>query len=380
MRRFKLPTIANPETNILAARVSEFAPIMPQFQWQHASAGSPQQITIQSFPTGTEQRVLRMPFRMGASSWTEGRYPRLETTPVATLNINSTGLNGRIDGSSLTASTDYLVWAFWSLAVGGAFIGYGITKLPTITATHSSGGGLGASWSATVAGSGENFGTRLPVGCRVVVRVSTANGAEYNQGTVTARTATTLTVLMDSTYGAIGQSNAAMTAGAKEVRQLDMFRAGMVTTDSLYPGGGTEYMYTYVGHLQTDASSNIRMARKRFDFYQFPAEYTPVSAQTATLMTTLMRWCPRQADMAALRVGCEVTSSAAGRFTSIGTDAANPFFCTTAAGTVTGAFVQNSDAIPLRRYDQSFLTSISAGAGTVTANVQLNGYYGESEF
>jgi len=230
------------------------------------------QVLISPYRTNGRDETIILPFRIVNTDIEIVSFIQSILTPW-TIDLSTTGINlltqvgGAVDGITIAASEDYLVWGFYNPSLGtGGFEGLGFTRRPHETTTALSGGTVGSSTTFTVA-AGRGF--TFPVGCRIIAREGTALGSDYNQGIVTAHTSTTVVATLDAAYG-LGAENNATIANPVELLQIDKFQPRITASDSLYPGGGVEYAYCYLGHIQSDASSNVRMFRKRGELYRFP--------------------------------------------------------------------------------------------------------------
>ncbi len=220
----------------------------PEFEFSQIGQ-SARRIKIEGRQTGSGDSQWRVPWRITlAGSGGTGR--QLETSSDEwTLDLNTTVINldtmfgGLIDSVALAADKNYLVWAFFDPFDSGGtkFKGFGLTTKPEVTgASVSSGGGLGVSITLSV---GANQGSRFSDGARILVRAGDVLGDDWNQGTITSRTTSSITATMDAVFAGVAEANTAL-SGTLDVFQLDNFQPRMATSDNeLYPGSGTEYSF-----------------------------------------------------------------------------------------------------------------------------------------
>lgn len=234
----------------------------------------------------------RFTFRINASDWTNRRSWVYQDALDGTIDLDATGLGGRVSGLALAATTHYHLWAFASGTKNPVFKGFGASKQPvSIITSVASGGTLGSSAVLNVTAT---EGLHFTVGARVICRAGTALGDNYNQGVITARAANTVTVTLDATYGAINETNTTIVGMVNgELMQTDSFTPFVAATGAVFGG----YHYTYMGSLFVDSSSNIvMMPRKRGDLRFTTAQYIVYnqSGTAAPAATTqcLARWIP----------------------------------------------------------------------------------------
>lgn len=267
-------------------------------------------LLIQGYETGCGDAPIILPFRL-LSPDTSDFYQlfQMEITDSWALDLNTSTIDlvtftgGIIDGSgAYAADSDYLVWAFISPGdvESARFKGFGISKRPITTGvTVTSGGGLGAS---TVFNVGANNGYKYTVGSRVLAREGVAVGDDFNQGTVTAIAANSVTVTLDAAYGIANSTNTTL-AGTPGVTllQMNMFEPRMWTSPgTLYPGNAAavdNYQYLYMGMIQSDNDTDVKMFRKPGDIYHLSnaALIFSVSGAAASSnnVVCLSRWTPR---------------------------------------------------------------------------------------
>lgn len=246
----------------------------PHFHWEVGNAENQTDIRVDGWYTGSGNRHFRVPFHLVDSARDSNSWQTLFIDAPWTMSITSTSINvaaksgGIIDGITRAAYDDLLLWAFMDpFDASGKFKGLGFTVKPAVTYIAQSNGAQGSSTVFSLSGAGRDIGYRMTVGARVLCRESTALGALWNHGTITARDAVSITVQLDNSalYGT------ALVAAGGTIIQLDKFEPRLSTEDSLYPGGGSEYTFAYLGSLSIgDKDSEIGQARKRGDYYYLP--------------------------------------------------------------------------------------------------------------
>lgn len=350
--------------------------IKPEFEWCGVP-GQARQMLIRGRQSGSGDRVLRIPYRqIDGAGGVSRTIIHQAADPSLLLDLNVTGLGGRVDGSTLNASDNYFGWAFFDPFNAGnsKFVNVGITRLPSVVnATMTSGGGFGASTIMTKTGECLPFN----LGSRVLIRRGTGfTGAniEYNQGIITAKAANTLTVTLDASYAGTGVGlNAALPAASTYgIIQLDQ-HAPNTATGELYGG----YTYAYLGHLQTNAASNIEYTRQRGDWLRIPP--TPgfyqvntiviVGAGNTTSITCFNRWLARNTPMAHVMVTLVNTAAGGTGFAGFLNEE------TTDVQVYTQRILYRN---PLKWNDTLDFYLNVGGGGTKTANLYLLGWKEEN--
>lgn len=354
----------------------------PVFDWIWTSA-STTSLQIGSRDTGFGDTEFRIPWRQVSGGAANGT--RFYSVPDTwTLTISGTGISGttgqKVDGVSLTASRDLLVWAFFEPASddGDPFIGIALTSRPWLTAVDvDSGGGLGAS---TVFGTASGAGWRFPIGCRILAREGTGAGADYNQGVVTAHTTDTVTATMDAAYSVTNETNTAVAGtGTIELQQISKFAPRMHGSDSLYPGSGVEYSYCYLGMIQIDSTSTIYNARRRGEFYQIPGTFVnfTTAAASAGANFSVARMIPIGSEWAEFTIqqivgGAPTTASSA--FLGHPNTTGAVLQTDSAILTPYQSFANGLISVYPRTNAVRYIHTIGTGA-TSTLNVAMRGYY-----
>lgn len=372
----------------------------PVFDFQRIDS---ENVGIIGLPTGSGDTVIRVPFRLTDkdNSFVANGGQTLFISDDWIIDITTTVIDltsdppkgGLIDGNSLEADTDYLLWAFIDPfdSDNSKFKGFGLTKLPFTTgATVFFGGGLGALVTMTVA---SPDGHAFNVGARIVIRESTTKGTEYNQGIITATTATTVTATLDTTYGAISESNIALSGGGTtyEIRQLTNFVPYMYSaTKELFPGSGTEYQFKYMGHIQTDTSSDILRLRYRGDPYNWAYSFATIVFDNTAIVATfssqisLARWIPFHTRRGRFELtGNRVSGAPTTGFVILTIDgiATARDIISTSNLSVSGGFMRTADELTIRYHDISVnLFVFVPGTTTLSARITLKGYENERHF
>ncbi len=157
---------------------------------------------------------LLIPFRTIEAGVFGGSIITIEETAEWIMDLDDTAIDltaktgGIIDGIALKVSTDYFIWGFADVnaAPANQFKGFGLTARPSITnGAASATGNVGETVTITTT-AGDAF--RYTVGARVIIRVSSARNAVYNQGVIASiLTNATLTVDLDAAYTGLAQIN-----------------------------------------------------------------------------------------------------------------------------------------------------------------------------
>jgi hypothetical protein len=233
------------------------------------------------FGAVTNKKVLIDPWR----DWIQRKYylfpvgekvfkvPYSATNPLF-IDLSTTGLNGIIDTIAFQNGRQYLVWAITN-GPNNAVSTIVATRKPFSAWTTFT--GSGAKGSTTFQITNVTNGYQFTIGARAVVRntVGTAPLFEYNWGTITAQTNTSLTLTLDNVAN-YGTAISAGTGG--EVKQWDTFYPWVVSS-----GSHTLYAQNYalMGEIYTDLSTgNIHNA------YRVDDEYRTGQRKTATDQTT----------------------------------------------------------------------------------------------
>ena len=286
-----------------------------RFMFEQIQGAAGTSVSIRPVKTPSGDLALIVPFRRLFAGATETRPTLIEVPNVWTLDLTATTIDpitfvgGLIDGIPAAINTDHPVWAFMDDA--GRFQGFGMTTWPRVTGATFVGGALGSLTTITVGGTN---GYRFTVGARVIVRAGVSVGSAYNQGTITARTATTITVQLDNLYPGLTVGANTALAGPQEVVQTSDFRPYNSTNGLLYPADGVaEYNFTLCGMVQTNAVGFVRNWRRvgdteipilpnyGNDYYIVHAAITGAGTTTTTIGLGL--WVPIGA--AKVRAGYE---------------------------------------------------------------------------
>jgi hypothetical protein len=249
---------------------------------------------IMGVQNGAGARLFSVPFAgLGAFVEIDNDW----TIDLATSTIDlATFTGGRIDGIAIENDRDYLIWAF--LDDNLQFAGIGATRKPYSAFTSAGAGAKGASFVVTVTN-----GFQFTIGARVVLRNNrgTSPVFEWNWGTITAQTNTTLTVLLDNnTYGVAFTTTGGGDGGV--VQQWDTFRPWVVTTteQTLYANH-----YSLLGECSTD-STVILVSNRVDDPHRCLSQNSfPINRTTSTggiVDAFLGRLIPLWADDADLRL------------------------------------------------------------------------------
>lgn len=368
--RSRDPRTANQQTAIELSTLSE-----PRFGYVPTSN---HEVGLAGAATLAGDAPFLVPFRIGNADYTKRSPVVFEVPNPWTLDIDVTTINldtfigGIVDGVALAANIDYLIWAFLDEYLN--FKGFGMTARPIATgASVASGGDLGAS---TVFAVPSGYGWLFSVGARLLARIGTAQGDSYNQGTITAVTLETITATMDALYTDVDieQNTTLATLTGLEIGQLDNFAPRMWNQDSLYPGSGVEYQYSYLGSLQTDVNLDIRRPRKRGEALGFRVQWFKVFSQTAAAVTIsqrvcLARWLPL--GTRAVTGLLTISGSNVNGFIKVQTDPTVATWGVTGARTAGGGISSTSYIALTRFHNTTLLYELNVTPG---ANMTGDGY------
>jgi len=317
--------------------------IAPEFYFDITGDITGDTLKIRGYETGSGNRLIKLPFwPVSGLRTTDGErlstgFQTLHELADWTIDINVTTVNlttrigGLIDGTSLAASSDYLMWAAMdpNHSNNAKFRGIFFTQRPqTTSASTTSGGGLGAAGSTftVIAGHGNKF----TVGSRIVIKEGDAIGDDFNQGVITAVTSTLLTVDLDATYGAISETNTTLVGlSGLEIVQLDSFEPYLQSTSehSVFPGSGVEHAFCYLGSFQTDSASKIKYVRRRGERVKFVANIVNSIGNNLSVPATtlcLARWLPFNTNEVKVQIFIEVFAGNGNVFVLVKTDADSP--------------------------------------------------------
>ena len=288
---------------------------------------------------------------------------------TAEVDLATAGIGGLVSGVSLVDG-DYLYWGFIDPTKQVPFVGFGATKRPVEEGTGIV-SGTGAKGSTTEYG-GLSNGYTFSIGSRVIVHEGNGGNPEtaFNQGYVTATTASTVTVEMDSeTYGAT-IPNAAL-----RITQTDRYEP-LLTSDGTIFGG---YRYAYLGSSQRDAGA-ITYTRQRGQYYweptsRFLKNFVQSASSTSVLDTCFMVGT----DTREIEVHCRArhTSGVPAWTISLGQRTGiAPYLMLSAVAAAGAQYQSETIRIPLRA-DGTGITArliISPGAANLEAVFWVNGW------
>ena len=352
-------------------RIDLRTPFEPEFDF-FPVPGSATLLKITGRNHASGQRAMRFPFWQRDSGLVKTPVV-LEETEDWTLDFSTAGIElglrkSGLYAGSVTAATDYWIFALMNRRLTDPFAGIIIFPKPADSApTVSSGGALGGSATLT-SGIG---GYRYALGSRVLINQP---GGPYNQGTVTARSGGDLTVQLDSSYGAVSDANSALGAGNYEVTQLDLPQPIMPAADELYPGNGTEYDFCYLGMVQTDEVGGIRYARKRGEVYWLATAKTVFDTSLALPMAgsatyTLARYTSLHTSHAETEIGIERLSGTGSDVLQIGIGGTLAMAALNTSPTISASTAMRAaSSLPLRVRDCTFEYE---AIGTAGDNVRL---------
>ncbi len=373
------PAPGTPRERYLDDQRQLMVPLHPRW---HGVAESATAFTIHPDVTWRGSDRLILPFHQWQPSFTSPlSRPLLEECPVGSISLTTTGLGGIVDasGTPATAAT-YLIWGFLR-GLDGGFLGYGITRKPDYVGTSGAAAPLGNPVTVTFPG---NVGYAYSVGCRVIVRTSTALSTVYNQGTVTAVTATTITATLDAAYTGAGPQtiNAAIPAATVvEVVQLDHLAPWVIgTTQETY---GTNVPFALLGTVEVNSGGGIAYFRHPGE-HQWPA--TPITVLSllgvgvGNTNISLRRWVGRHVHTACLESDVQITGGPGGPTTVVTVDAGASYGrfipCATNAATLRGRGHGELNPDPATTGIVARVTV--NGASTLNAFVYLRGWTEEA--
>lgn len=378
------PRARNPRTTYLETGLELANPMEPWFRFGPLTTDT---MLIAGRPTLNGDAPILVPFRFANADYTK-RFAHVMSIPnnwtidmdATTIDLD-TFIGGIIDGLSLTADIDYLIWAFSDEY--GNFKGFGLTTLPRVTgASTADGGGLGASGTFTVT---SGHGWRFCIGARVIIRDGYDRGDNYNQGTITAIASNSITVDLDGDYSTDGEidveGNTTLASLTRlEIFQTDRFAPRMYNEDSLYPGSGVEHQYAYVGSLQTNDSSNIRHPRKRGKWYAFPLDkyhvYSQTSSTTVMQNVCLARWLP--IGTGHVRGSLAVSGASITSYLEIATDMMNGTWSLTSSRPSGSGIARVSFESLLRLHNAAMHFHFNVSGGSSTGDGYVSGYIAET--
>ncbi len=214
-----------------------------------------------------------------------------------TMDVNTTGENGLVDGIAKESGQWYLIWAFTNESNTGTPT-FGMTRKPISAFTGISSGTKGL--TATLTGMADAF--QFVIGARVVVRndVAPAPLFQYNWGTVASIVSdTSITVDLDSNTN-YGTNLTAATNGI--IKQWNKFRPNVITTTAatLF-----ENNYRLLGELSTLSTTGIRKIYKVTDTHRLlesQSRIVDVATTFPNALVTSARYVPLWADRLIMRV------------------------------------------------------------------------------
>lgn len=250
-------------------------------------------IGLRGIDTGSGVRVMRIPYWLGQRGMQSVYIDDNWTVDLGTSSIDQvTFTGGLVDGISFAASTDYCLFAFFDPfdPENNKFKGFGVTTRPQTTASAVSSGTRGSVGTFTVPSPGAN---RFNVGARVICRVGINIGDDYNQGTVTEiESATSIKIKLDSTYGAIAETNTDLSGSGIDIIQTNFFAPKLDNSENtVYPGNGVQYSYKFIGLIQTDANIeiiNFARAGQWIYLHPFILHFSKSSQTTSSTETTCL--------------------------------------------------------------------------------------------
>lgn len=357
----------------------------PLYEWDCSRSSSRKQIKIAPIYTNGGDSVIVIPFRKLDESDNLDVMNYMTSGISWTIDVNATGLGGRIDGISLGTESVYWVYAFYNPAaanIADRFVGFGVMRRPVEGYNSGySGGTKGSTTTFTLTTANRTYA--YPVNCRVLVREGTATTSNYNQGTVLSRTSTTITIALDnvSVGDAGGYGSNLNTGNTGSIIQLDNPAPYLPSSDSLYPGGGVEYQYCYMGSLSVDNASDLFEWRHRGDPRLFPdGNMVFYSASGITATTTSIqsaaRWLDVRTRLAWMlpRIRCTSYTNGEASLRITTTDGIGTVFSPLANKATTDE--ENGWGwVSLDPPDGAFSTRIGVvGTNTSTSSVQCSGY------
>lgn len=371
----------------------------PDFQWRKNLDSGDRKADIIGDYTRCGDSLLRLPFRLNDANRNANGGFTLFVSDEWTIDLDTTTVDlttftgGIIDNTSLVVKEDWFVWAFMDPfdSTNTKFKGFGVTKRPNVTnVTVFSGGTVGSSTVLTFPSSNASS---FVVGARVIVRASALKGSAFNQGIITDVTQTTLTVTLDTDYGAATENNGTVSGTGNTVIQTDKFEPKMSDELSLYPGGGTEYQFCYMGHMQTDENSDILRLRYRGEKYNWAYAFATVihnqtglsTPGTTTVHICLARWVPLHARRARFQLAAQRSAgSGIGSILILSTDGWKSGNVSDVqvgnSNAVTGMWSRAHDDLSFRYYDHTIALDIIISSSTLISHVIIEGYENERHF
>lgn len=278
--------------------------LVPDFRFHHLGAAT-DQLIIAPRRSGSGGQWIRIPYSEVDSDRNQSKTRFHFETTAWTLDLGETTIDlnnrigGIIDGTSLTASDDYQIWAFFDTSASNNLIFRGIAMTERARVTGASTTVNGALNSLATFSVTTNHGNRFVAGSRVKIRNGTTSGSSWNEGTVNSVGTSTIQVQLDADLALATNNNTTLASlTGLEIFQLDKFepRGVSATPGLIYP----DYAFTYIGSVHTSSTSQVRYFRYRGDDYLFPAVYTPLQRTGITASENfqpgLGNWIPRDSQ------------------------------------------------------------------------------------
>lgn len=380
--------------------------IKPEFLFDMARDITGNTLKIRGVPTGSGNRVIRLPFwsvsdqrtplsligqdRYGDQARSSKGFQTLEVddSDPWIIDVTTTGIDvenrigGIVDGTTLAPSVDYLVWAFMDPTdpANEKFRGFGITQRPrSVGAVTILGGTVGNASTLFSVTPGDGNGFTL--GSRVVVREGVTPGDAFNQGIVTAVQDNVILVDLDATYGAILETNSSLAGlSGLEILQLDSFEpyAKIVILDVQLTFGN--FPFCYLGSFNTDSASKIKAVRRRGDRVRTANVVANVSGNNVTVPPTticLARWIPFNTNEVKLLLILEVMAGTGSVAFLVTTDADSPedVILTSDATNVIEKAAELDVLIPrMRDCSINFQAPVASGTPPFMFRYQINIY------
>ncbi len=353
----------------VAAEESSALVEKPVFEFA-AVVGNRTQFYCQAPATGLGVAEMRIPFRIPAP------FTYVSATPDL-IDLTAAGLGGVVDDlGTFTAYADYILWAFHS---GTAYQGMGLTLRPkSIASDFDSGIGTPGGLATFVVVNGNLFN----LGARVTVKQDENLGSQYNQGVITAKTSTSLTIQLDADYGASVQNNTDVSA---------LIGGIIIQNDNFAPNSNTDglpfngYYYSQLGTIRADATLGVATLliewRKRGDEYLFdglPFIYDVTdTAAPAAQQLCLARWIPFGIQTSAI-LTAQVSGTGANRAMIVSQylGSGSLLATMTDASVSTNIVIRQKGQVETLPYEQSiYVQALKTGALLSTVwQLQLDGY------
>ena len=405
--------------------------LFPEFLYDFASRTDARSFNITGIRSSSSTSQIRLPYWIAdystAGNPSISQAIHIENDPWE-IDLDSTGIDfdnrigGRLDGQAL-ANNWYWLYAFFDDREPGnaKFKGIGAMQRPHITYTASAGSGVKGGIFLAQFGAGTGF--QFAPDARVIVRTTDpslvrdtgggavskvlatypTDGSGYNQGSVFLRVDTGIQVQLDNAditvagrqvgYGTPANPSPPPPGGIPtgvpdgEVLQVSNPQPQLWDEDSLFPGGGTEHEFVYLGSVYVDSGLNIGgEPRYRGDIVPLIGGdlFFLETGLTATTFynRSLARYVPIHAKDVEVVMSINNTAGTGLSFMELHTNE-NDLFGQIASGDTPGTILHRQverDEIGMAPFSASVSLRVSPGAASTTSAVAVVRGYRETEW